>query len=130
MGLGEFNVDPVIAVTDLSRSREFYESKLGLVPSEEDGRDGCQYDCGEGTGLYIYPSPERAGRTTATMAGWTVPDIDAIIAELEEKGVAMVRYDEPGLKTDERGIFHDGDHRIAWLQDPDGNTFAISEATE
>ena len=62
MGLGEFNGDPVSAVTDLSRSREFYEGKLGLVPSEEDGRDGCQYDCGEGTGLYIWANQNCAYR--------------------------------------------------------------------
>ncbi|MCB0829065.1 MAG: VOC family protein [Solirubrobacterales bacterium] len=125
MGLGDCNVDPVIAVSDLSRSREFYEGRLGLVPIEDDGDGGCLYGCGEGTGLYIYPSPGRAGKTTATMAGWTVPDLDAMIAELEESGVPMVHYDEPGLKTDEKGIFSDGDHRIAWFQDPDGNTFAI-----
>ncbi len=124
MGLGDCNVDPVIAVTDLKRSREFYEGRLGLTPLD-DGDGGCLYGCGEGTGLYIYPSPERAGKTTATMAGWTVPDLDEMISELEQSGVPMVRYDEPGLKTDEKGIFSDGDHRIAWFQDPDGNTFAI-----
>lgn len=128
MGLAECNVDPVIAVTDLNRSREFYEGRLGLVPLGDGGDGGCLYGCGEGTGLYIYHSPDRAGKTTATMAGWTVPDLDAMIAELEQSGVPMVQYDEPGLKTDERGIYSDGDHRIAWFQDPDGNTFAIEGA--
>jgi hypothetical protein len=43
--------------------------------------------------------------------------------------VAFQRYDDPVLKTDEKGIHELGDGRVAWFSDPDGNTFAIEEGT-
>jgi hypothetical protein len=36
-------------------------------------------------------------------------------------------YDQPGLKTDENGVFAMGTMRAAWFKDPDGNTMAITE---
>jgi hypothetical protein len=41
--------------------------------------------------------------------------------------VTFERYDQPGLKTDERGIFDAGRFRAVWVTDPDGNTLAISQ---
>ena len=59
-----------------------------------------------------------------------MPDIDEMIGHLLENGVEMIHYDLPDLKTDERGVFTDGDLQIGWFCDPDGNTFAIeSDAT-
>jgi hypothetical protein len=58
------------------------------------------------------------------MAYWSVPDIDEMIGHLLENGVEMIHYDLPDLKTDERGVFTDGDlHRLVLR--PGGNTFAI-----
>ena len=37
------------------------------------------------------------------------------------------QYDQPGIKTDERGVFDAGRFRAAWVTDPDGNTLAITE---
>lgn len=53
------------------------------------------------------------------MAVWYVDELaDA------DAGVELVQYDEFG--QDERGIApRAGGGRIAWIQDPDGNTFAI-----
>jgi hypothetical protein len=42
--------------------------------------------------------------------------------------VAFQRYDQPGSKTEERGIFDSGRFRAAWVKDPDGNTLALTEA--
>jgi hypothetical protein len=35
--------------------------------------------------------------------------------------------DPPGISTDARGVFDDGRLKAAWVKDPDGNTFAITE---
>mgnify|MGYP002682546975 FL=1 len=130
MRLSDCRIDAVIAVNDLEKAREFYEAKLGLEPHGEVSEAGTTYACGEGTRLYVYPSPGRAGGHTATMAYWSVPDIDEMIEHLLENGVEMIHYDLPDLKTDERGVFTDGDLQIGWFCDPDGNTFAIeSDAT-
>jgi hypothetical protein len=55
---------------------------------------------------------------------WPVgPSLD----ELEGQGVAFEQYDQPGIKTDERGVFDTGSFRVVWVKDPDGNTLAINE---
>ncbi len=67
---------------------------------------------------------ETAGKSQATMATWYVEDLDQIVDELTGAGVGFLRYDE--LQHDARGITdRAGGGRIAWFQDPDGNTFAI-----
>ena len=125
MNLSDCRVDAVIAVHDLEKARRFYEGKLGLKPQGEASDAGTAYACGEGTTLYVYPSPGRAGGSTATMAYWTVPDIEETIDQLAARGVRMEQYYLPEIKTDSKGIFTDGDIKIAWFCDPDGNTFAI-----
>jgi len=127
MGLSDFSVEAVVAVSDLDRARRFYEDGLGLVPGDEE-EQGVHYPCAEGTRFFIYLSPENAGRSPATVAGWFVDDLDRTMVELSSRGVQFERYDQPGLKTDDRGVFTDGDFRAIWVKDPDGNTMAISQA--
>jgi catechol 2,3-dioxygenase-like lactoylglutathione lyase family enzyme len=128
VGLRDHTVEAAMAVSDLDRAKRFYEDQLGLVPSEEE-EQGVRYPCAEGTGIFVYLSPQNAGRSSATLAGWFVDDLDQTMAELGGRGVAFERYDQPGLKTDERGVFDAGRFRAAWVKDPDGNTMAISERT-
>ena len=65
-----------------------------------------------------------AGKSPATLATWYVDDIDEIVGELTSAGVEVTRYDR--LEHDAQGITaRAGGGRIAWFQDPDGNTFAI-----
>jgi catechol 2,3-dioxygenase-like lactoylglutathione lyase family enzyme len=56
-----------------------------------------------------------------------VTDLVTTVQELGGKGVPFERYDDPLLRTDERGIHELGAGRVAWFRDPDGNTFAIEE---
>jgi catechol 2,3-dioxygenase-like lactoylglutathione lyase family enzyme len=128
MGLGDCSVEAAMAVSDLARARRYYEGQLGLVPAEEE-EQGVRYRCAEGTGIFIYLSPENAGTSRATLAGWLVDDLDRTMDELASQGVAFERYDQPGIRTDERGVFDAGRFRAAWIRDPDGNTMAITEAT-
>ncbi len=126
MGLNDCRVEAAMAVSDLDRARRFYEQQLGLVAGERDDQ-GVRYPCGQGTAIFVYLSPENAGRSPATLAGWFVDDLDATMDELASKGVAFAQYDQPGLKTDERGVFDAGDFRAAWITDPDGNTMALTQ---
>jgi len=43
--------------------------------------------------------------------------------------VRFEQYDQPGIKTDERGVFDAGRSRAAWVKDPDGNTMALTEVS-
>jgi catechol 2,3-dioxygenase-like lactoylglutathione lyase family enzyme len=128
MGLSDHTVDAAMAVSDLERAKGFYEGQLGLVPGEVE-EQGVRYPCAQGTGIFIYLSPENAGRSPATLAGWSVDDLDQTMAELGSRGVVFERYDQPGLKTDERGVFDAGRFRAVWVKDPDGNTIAITQAS-
>jgi catechol 2,3-dioxygenase-like lactoylglutathione lyase family enzyme len=103
MVLSNYKVGAGFAVSDMDRAREFYEGKLGLSVSIHSA-DNVQYRCAEDSVLHIYLSPEHAGKSTATLASWGVDDIERVVEELTKRGVTFEQYDEPGLKTDEKGI--------------------------
>jgi catechol 2,3-dioxygenase-like lactoylglutathione lyase family enzyme len=128
MGLSDCEVEAALAVSDLDRAKQFYEHELGLVSGEEE-QDSVRYPCANGTRIFVYLSPENAGKSTATLAGWFVDDLDQTMAELASRGVVFEQYDQPGLKTDERGVFDGGSFRAAWVTDPDGNTMALTEVS-
>lgn len=127
MGLSDCSVETLLAVSDLDRAKRFYEDQLGLVPGDEE-EQGVRYPCADGTRIFVYLSPENAGRSPATIAGWFVDDLDRTMDELASRGVEFERYDQPGIRTDERGVFDAGRFRAAWIKDPDGNTMALTEA--
>jgi hypothetical protein len=60
--------------------------------------------------------------------GWNVPDIVAAARLLRERGVALTIYE--GFGQDELGIWTapDGQAKVAWFADPDGNVLSISQA--
>jgi catechol 2,3-dioxygenase-like lactoylglutathione lyase family enzyme len=126
MELKDCKVGALMAVSDLQTARRFYEDQLGLAPGEVE-EEAVRYFCAEGTSLFVYLQPQHAGASSATLAGWTVDDLDQIMDGLTSRGVQFERYDQPGIKTDARGVFDGGDFRAAWVKDPDGNTMAITE---
>lgn len=127
MGLSAKQVIPVMAVSDMGPAREFYEGKLGLTKDEERPDGGIRYSCGEGYQIHVYPSPENAGKSTATLAGFEVDDIESAVDELTASGVTFEQYGEGPIKTNEKGIAQLGDAKSAWFRDPDGNTLAVIE---
>ena len=128
MGLSRYKVAAAVAVSDMDRAREFYEGKLGLSVGIDSG-DNVQYQCGEGSVMHVYLSPEHGGKSTATLAGWGVDDIEEVVDELTSRGVTFEHYDEGPIITDERGIAtFEGDAKVAYFRDPDGNTLSIAQA--
>lgn len=128
MPLSDHHLRASIAVSDIDRAIAFYEGRLGLEPlaagPSADIRMGSRvYGSGGGPALNVFQSP-TAGTTEATLATWYVDDIERIVDELAGAGVETVRYD--AYEHDARGITaRAGGGRIAWIKDPDGNTFAI-----
>ena len=59
MSLSEYKVIAGLAVSDMARSRGFYEGELGLQVGIDSG-DNIAYRCGEGTVLQVYLSPGHA----------------------------------------------------------------------
>lgn len=120
--LGSATVVANIAVSDLTKAKEFYEKTLGLKQIDENP-GGVTYQSGEGK-LFVYPTP-MAGSNKATCATWDVDDIESVVKELNDKGVSFEHYDMPGGQRD--GDIHVmGNMKGAWFKDPDGNILGIA----
>ncbi|SCF29922.1 Glyoxalase-like domain-containing protein [Micromonospora saelicesensis] len=128
MPLSTYHLRASVAVSDIRKAVAFYEGVLGLRalrsgPSATIADGSRVYGSGGGPALNVYQSV-TAGKTSATVATWYVEDLDQIVDELASSGVEFVRYEQ--FEHDDRGITaRAGGGRIAWFQDPDGNTFAL-----
>jgi len=125
--LSNYKVGAAVAVSDLAAAREFYEGKLGLIVGTDSG-DNIAYTCAEGTIIHVYVSP-NAGTAKATLAGWGVDDIERVVRDLAAKGVPFEHYDDGPIITDEHGVAHfEGDAKVAYFTDPEGNILSIAQA--
>ncbi len=125
MRLSASRVIPTIPCTDLRRSRQFYEGKLGLKLIRE--TEGELALAAGDTVLYLYVRPPAP--SDHTLASFIVDDVAATVAALRKAGVVFEDYDQPGLKTT-GGVAEWTDGRSAWFKDPDGNVLAVSEVPE
>ena len=121
------NTSMVVAtlpVTDLERSRAFYGETLGLT-FLWDNPASVRFGCGDGTQLSIF----RRGPSTAdhTVAHFEVTDVEAVVRELEARGVVFIDYTEGPLQTTGH-IAQLGPARGAWFRDPDGNILGLRQA--
>jgi catechol 2,3-dioxygenase-like lactoylglutathione lyase family enzyme len=116
-------ISAVVSSTDLERSRDFYEQKLGLTLSPETVPNHLLFEGGDGTTLLVYgrPSPNLADHTQVRL--WST-DVAADVAELVGRGIEFDHV--------EFGEFKMVDHvlttpvgRSAWFKDPDGNTLQL-----
>jgi catechol 2,3-dioxygenase-like lactoylglutathione lyase family enzyme len=115
---------PYIPVSNVARARKFYEGTLGLTPKEEYA-GGVIYECGNGSWVFMYPSP-GAGTSKASTAFWAVDDVVAEVAELKARGVVFEEYDMPGIKM-VNSIATAGGAKTAWFKDSEGNILAVSQ---
>jgi catechol 2,3-dioxygenase-like lactoylglutathione lyase family enzyme len=111
------------ATAKAAAAKAFYGETLGL-PLESEDPFAIVFDA-NGTTLRvaIVPKVVPAGYT---ILSWRVPDIVSVVARLSGAGVKFERY--PGMDQDELGIWNSpSGARIAWFNDPDGNTLAVSQ---
>ncbi len=131
MGLSDHKLNAFIAVTDMAPATGFYEGKLGLPVVRTDPDGSKVYASGGVESLVVYPSPDHAGQSTATLLTWYVDDVEQVVDELTSNGVTFEQYEgvlESGFdySTDEKGISpRAGGGKVAWFKDPDGNLFSI-----
>src|SRR5262245_27434141 len=94
--LNKSSVATRLTAQDLERARIFYAEKLGLEPIEE-RPGGLKYRCGDG----YFALFESAGTPSGehTQMAWEVDNIEAVVLELQKRGVRFEEYDLPGLKT-------------------------------
>jgi catechol 2,3-dioxygenase-like lactoylglutathione lyase family enzyme len=122
--LADQPIDVVLLAPDLAASREFYAGKLGLQIVSEDARS-VVFGCGGDSRIEI--SASTAGTADEqTQASWRVDDLAAELAELRSRGVEVMDYDTPALKTS-NGIFDSGNALHAWIVDPGNNTLGLKQ---
>jgi len=112
------------SVRDVPRAKEFYGKTLGLEVSESNGL--LTLHLGSGASVLIYPKADHTP-ATFTVLNFPVASVDETVNELNKRGVRFETYNEPYLKTDEKGIFRNGGPTIAWFKDPAGNILSILE---
>jgi catechol-2,3-dioxygenase len=120
--LAESPIDVMLLATDLDAAREFYAERLGLEVLISTG-EFLTFACGGDSRLVITRS--STGTSDAqTKASWRVRHIAAEVARLRSRGVQIIDYDEPGLKTED-GIADVGFALAAWFVDPAGNALGL-----
>ncbi len=112
------------SVNDTQKAKEFYGRTLGLEVSESNGLLNLRL--AGGTTVLIYPKPNHTP-ATFTILNFPVDNVDKAVDELTKRGVRFEIYNQPNLKTDERGVFRGGGPVIAWFKDPAGNILSVLE---
>ena len=117
-------VSAVLCSTDLERSRDFYEEKVGLKLSPATIKNHLVFECGDRTTLLIYgrPAPNKADHTQVRF--WSA-DISADVRELVARGVVFDELEFGDMKTVDHVMTSPGIGKSAWFKDPDGNTLAL-----
>jgi catechol 2,3-dioxygenase-like lactoylglutathione lyase family enzyme len=115
-----------IPTLDAARSRAFYEGTLGLTFVAD---DGFALVFKSGGNMIRIARVQELTPAPYTILGWEVSEIVAEVSALTERGLVFARYPFlPPDQVDALGIWSaPGGARIAWFQDPDGNTLSLSQ---
>lgn len=112
-----------VPVRDAERAKTFYEGVLGLTLLE-DTPFAIVFKVPGGT-LRLAKTPDFTPQPFS-LVGWVVPDIEADMKGLAQKGVSFEHFS--GLPQDEAGIWTVPDGtRICWFRDPDGNLLSLTQ---
>ena len=125
-GLSEYPVAGVLRAESFDRAKKFYTEVLGLAVTKDMGGDSAMFGAGSGSMFMVYERPGMpAPENTALGFALTADRFDATVSELRAKGVVFEEYDMPDLKTVD-GVATDGDAKMAWFKDPEGNIINIA----
>jgi catechol 2,3-dioxygenase-like lactoylglutathione lyase family enzyme len=112
-----------VPVTDLARAKEFYGDTLGLALLWENPVS-VRFRCGTASELSIFKRPPTV--TEHTLAHFEVTDVDAVVRDLDARGVEFIDYTEGPLATTGH-VAQLGPARVAWFRDPDSNTLGLRQ---
>lgn len=118
-------IHATVAASDLQRARAWYEAHFGLT-SKIETEAYLWYELGGSTWLNVYTT-SMAGTARNTQAGWTVSDIEAVMADLRSRGVVFENFDLRNGMVTVDGLLTMGPYKAGWFRDSEGNTFEISQ---
>lgn len=124
MPLADARPVAMIVTRDRKVAEPFYADTLGLRRLGDDGF-AALFDLA-GVTLRLTEVLDHKAAPHPVL-GWDVPDMQATVAALSEKGVKMTIYD--GLGQDEHGIWTapDGSCKVAFFSDPEGNGLSLTQ---
>ena len=114
-----------VNVSDRERAMGFYCGKLGLeLRSSDDFGDFI--DLGGGL-MRMTVMPDHKAHPHPVL-GWNVDDIRAAVEDLRERGIEFTIFE--GMGQDVLGIWTspDGQAKVAFFADPDGNVLSVSQS--
>ena len=112
-----------LMTTDYDQARDFYEKKLGFEFMSLD-----QFALVMRVGGHQIRIVKLANfhPVQATVLGWEVNDVVAVVKWLASRGVQTEKY--PFVPDKELGIWNaPGGSKVAWFKDPDGNVLSVSQ---
>lgn len=119
--------DPIIVICTRNRAEaaRFYRDTLGLTVTSDDHL-ATAFEIG-GTALRVSTVADFVPHEH-TILGFKVPDVEAAVMDLRERGVVFNTY--PGFQQDRFGILSVAGTtiRVAWFKDPDGNVLSVTNA--
>ena len=104
-----------IPVSDFTAARAWYERLLGRPPDVVPHETEVMWEVAPAGWLYVVGDAERAGRALVTVL---IDDLDAWLAGLAERGVAVA------------GVEEVGGGRKADIIDPEGNRIAFAQVPQ
>jgi catechol 2,3-dioxygenase-like lactoylglutathione lyase family enzyme len=113
------------SVDDIPRAKQFYGETLGLETSKEN--DILTLRLASGATVIVYPKGDRHEPASFTVLNFPVPNVEAAVRDLTDRGVAFEHYEGTPTETDELGVFRGGGPLIAWFRDPAGNVLSVIE---
>ena len=113
-----------IYVADRARTLRFYGEVLGFTQHSADAY-GDLIDLGAAL-LRMTVIPGHQAHAHPVL-GWSVDDLAAEAKALRERGVTFAIYE--GMGQDDLGIWSspDGQRKLAFFPDPDGNVICLSQ---
>jgi len=117
------------SVNNVEKAKNFYSKILGLEVSDVPGMNGLlKLNIKNSNDIMLYSKPNHTP-ASFTVLNFPVDDVEKTVDDLTKKGVKFEIYNEPNLKTNEKGIAEGGGGpKIAWFKDPAGNILSILEA--
>ena len=123
MTLANSTIAGFIPTTDLDRAHLFFGEMLGLNLLQKN-EYALEYAV-KGAKLRVTLVAKNVA-ADHTVFGWEVTDIESVMADLTNSGVRFKTYQ--GMRQDERGVCtFPGGGKVAWFNDPDGNTLSLTQ---
>ncbi len=109
-----------VAVSDLEASGAFFRDQVGLTLLDA-GPFSWRFASSGGGQLTVRKGQPNVGQT---VAHFEVDDLDAVMRDLQARGIVFEEYEAPKTVNFVAQI---GPARGAWFKDPDGNVFGLRE---